>query len=143
MAERHRADGLALAAVALAVAATQAAHGADHGGAGATGRARPRDRGASSTKPEVRHPLRLAAGQTVRITARSRAFDPFLKLYGPTGTEPLAKDDDTGGGTVAELTFKAEARGPVPDRGQRQRRGRRGGRRRRRGADRTAAGPMT
>lgn len=60
---------------------------------------------------EVRHPLRLAAGQAVRIAARSRAFDPYLKIYGPSGGEPIAKDDDTGGGTTAELTFTAERAG--------------------------------
>lgn len=62
-------------------------------------------------RAEVRHPLTLRAGQVVRITARSKAFDPMLKLYGPTGTEPLATDDDSGGGTVAELSFTAERAG--------------------------------
>lgn len=60
---------------------------------------------------EVRHPLRLKAGETVRIAARSRDFDPMLKIYGPTGTESLADDDDSGGGTTAELTFQAERAG--------------------------------
>lgn len=60
---------------------------------------------------EVRHTLRLAAGETVRITARSRDFDAMLKVYGPAGTEPLAEDDDSGGGTTAELTFQAERAG--------------------------------
>ncbi|WP_419809928.1 PPC domain-containing protein [Sphingomonas sp.] len=60
---------------------------------------------------ETRHALRLAAGQTVRITARGRDFDAQLKLYGPTGAEPLADDDDSGGGTVAELVFQAERAG--------------------------------
>ena len=62
-------------------------------------------------QPETRHALRLRAGETVRIAARSRDFDPMLKLYGPTGTEPLAQDDDSGGGTTAELTFSAETAG--------------------------------
>ena len=60
---------------------------------------------------EVRHSLRLNGGETVRITARSRAFDTFLKLYAAAGTEPLAEDDDSGGGTVAELTFSAPRAG--------------------------------
>ena len=60
---------------------------------------------------ETRHALRLRAGETVRIAARSRDFDPMLKLYGPAGAEPLAQDDDSGGGTTAELTFSAETAG--------------------------------
>lgn len=60
---------------------------------------------------EARHPLRLAAGETVRIAARSSDFDPLMKIYGPTGTEPLAEDDDSGGGTVAQLIFQAPSAG--------------------------------
>lgn len=60
---------------------------------------------------EARYSLRLAAGQTVRIVARGRGFDAQLRLYGPAGSEALAEDDDSGGGTTAELTFQAERAG--------------------------------
>ena len=63
------------------------------------------------TQAEVKHPLTLRAGQTVRIAARSRDFDPMLKLYGPTGADALVTDDDSGGGTTAELTYTAERAG--------------------------------
>lgn len=58
-----------------------------------------------------RHTLRLRAGQAVRITARGRDFDAFLKLYGPGGGDAVAEDDDSGGGTTAEITFVAERAG--------------------------------
>jgi hypothetical protein len=48
-------------------------------------------------------------GERVRIAVRSGAFDAYVKVtkVGPNGEEEVASDDDSGGGTDAQVTFTA------------------------------------
>lgn len=58
--------------------------------------------------------VQFAAGQRVRVTA-SRAegssLDPYLEIYSPSGGEPIATDDDSGGYPNARAEFTTAAAG--------------------------------
>lgn len=49
-------------------------------------------------------------GETVRLTLTATGFDPVLLVDGPDG-QRLAEDDDSGGGTAADLTLTLPADG--------------------------------
>jgi len=56
------------------------------------------------------YPVRLEAGVTYRIDMVSKDFDSYLRLEDATNKE-LAKDDDSGGGLNARITFPCPATG--------------------------------
>ncbi len=49
--------------------------------------------------------LRMLPGRTYTIDMQSRDFDSYLRLEGSAG-DPLAEDDDSGGGLHARLVFR-------------------------------------
>ncbi len=53
--------------------------------------------------------VRLTQGQTYTVTARSTTFDTFLGMV--DGSEMVASDDDSGGGSDSRLTFTAPRTG--------------------------------
>ncbi len=58
--------------------------------------------------------VQLSAGQRVRISAsRSEGgnLDPYLEIYSPSGGNPIATDDDSGGYPNARLEFTAPGPG--------------------------------
>jgi len=54
--------------------------------------------------------LELAAGQSVTIELRSRAFDAYLQLLDPYGIK-ISDDDDSAGGGNSRIRFTAHAAG--------------------------------
>jgi hypothetical protein len=54
--------------------------------------------------------ISLAQGQQVQFDMSSSAFDPKLELY-TGGFDPVAQDDNTGGGTSARLVYTAPTAG--------------------------------
>lgn len=57
------------------------------------------------------HTLRLTAGQRVRISARSDAFDTVVRLYRSGEDEPVAENDDGEGSLNSRLVFVADRDG--------------------------------
>lgn len=56
--------------------------------------------------------LRLRAGERVRLSLESEAFDPVLRIYGLSDlNEPIAENDDYGEGLDSRLNFTAPADG--------------------------------
>src|SRR5437660_1332783 len=53
---------------------------------------------------------KMVAGRTYQIDLKSRAFDAFLRLENPAGTQ-VAQDDDSGGNLNARIVHKAEKSG--------------------------------
>jgi hypothetical protein len=51
------------------------------------------------------HVLRLEAGRRYRISVDSSAFDSLARLYGPAAAEPVAENDDSGGGLNSRITY--------------------------------------
>jgi hypothetical protein len=51
------------------------------------------------------HRVQLEGGRRYSITATSEGFDPFLRLLRPGSEEPIAEDDDSGGGTVPRIVY--------------------------------------
>ncbi len=51
-----------------------------------------------------------SSGQTVTITMASQQVDPWLFLFDPAPNE-VARDDDSGGGTTARISFKLDETG--------------------------------
>ena len=57
------------------------------------------------------HRIRLEAGQRYRITVNSEAFDPVARLYRAGEDEPVAENDDAGGGLNSRINYTPEAGG--------------------------------
>jgi hypothetical protein len=51
------------------------------------------------------HRIQLESGRRYAISATSEAFDPFIRLLRPGSEEPIAEDDDSGGGLVPRIMF--------------------------------------
>jgi hypothetical protein len=51
------------------------------------------------------HRIQLEGGRRYAISATSEAFDPFIRLLRPGSEEPIAEDDDSGGGLVPRIMF--------------------------------------
>jgi hypothetical protein len=51
------------------------------------------------------HRIQLEGGRRYSITANSEAFDPYIRLLRPGSEEPIAEDDDSGGGLVPRVVF--------------------------------------
>jgi hypothetical protein len=58
-------------------------------------------------------PVAVPAGQRLMISAESTAFDPMVKVFraDQRGGEPVATDDDSGGGLNAFLTYAPDEGG--------------------------------
>lgn len=57
------------------------------------------------------HRVQLEAGRRYTILASSDEFDTYLRLLRPGSDEPLAENDDGGGGLNSRLTFAPEQSG--------------------------------
>lgn len=51
------------------------------------------------------HRVQLEGGRRYQITATSEAFDPYIRLLRPGSEEPIAEDDDSGGGLTPRIIF--------------------------------------
>lgn len=51
------------------------------------------------------HRIQLEGGRRYTIAAASDAFDPYIRLLRPGSEEPIAEDDDSGGGLTARVMF--------------------------------------
>jgi hypothetical protein len=101
----------ASALLMAAPAAAQPGDDHDHGEAQEEQPARPRDPIAEPTSTRTEHRVQMQAGQRYVITADSEAFDAMLRLLRPGSTEPLAEDDDSGGGTTPRIVYTPQTSG--------------------------------